>query len=141
MAYDRNNIFAKIVRGEAPCVKVYEDDATLAFMDIRPQSEGHTLVLPKADGETIYDLDPRAATALMLTTQKVARAVKAVTGCAGVTLAQLNGPAAGQTVGHVHFHVIPRYDGGTGIHGRNAASPAKLEAIAAKIRAAMTSLD
>src|SRR5581483_5395305 len=98
MPYDQNNIFAKILRGELPCVKVYEDAHTLAFMDIMPAVEGHTLVIPKAPGETMLDISPEAAAALMRATQKVAAAVKKATGAPGIMLAQLNGPASGQSI-------------------------------------------
>ena len=122
MAYDNNNIFAKILRGEAPCFKVYEDDDTLAVLDIMPQAEGHTLVVPKAEAETIFDLEPEKAAALMRTTQKVARAVKKALKPEGLMLAQLNGSEAGQTVFHIHFHIIPRGQGlNLSLHGRAQA--------------------
>ena len=107
MAYDNNNIFAKILRGEIPCNKVYEDAHTLAFMDIMPQAEGHTLVITKEPAETILDLSPAAAAAWIHTVQKVANAVKTAMGVDGFVLMQLNGAAAGQTVPHVHFHILP----------------------------------
>ncbi len=138
MAYDPNNIFAKIVRGEAPCFKVYEDDHTIAFMDIMPQAEGHTLVIPKEGAESIFDLSPDAAAALIKTTKKVAAAVKDVTGADGLMIAQLNGAAAGQTVFHIHFHVIPRTGGADfKIHARDKADFEKLKALAGRIAAAM----
>jgi histidine triad (HIT) family protein len=138
MAYDQNNIFAKIVRGEAPAFKVFEDAHTLAFMDIMPQAEGHVLVVPKEGGETIFDISDEAAAALIKATKKVAAAVKSVLGAPGVMLAQLNGPAAGQTVYHVHFHVIPRTGGiDLKLHVRETADFKKLEALAAKIAAAV----
>lgn len=138
MAYDPDNIFAKIIRGEAPCVKVYEDDHTLAFMDVMPQADGHTLIVPKADAESIFDLDVEMCASLIRTTQKVAKAVKKALDCDGLMLAQLNGRAAGQTVSHIHFHVIPRNDGGSlGLHGRNMADTKHLAVIAEKIRAAL----
>ena len=138
MAYDPNNIFAKIVRGEAPCFKVYEDAQTIAFMDIMPQAEGHTLVIPKEGAESIFDVSPEAAAALIKTTKKVAAAVKEVTGAEGLMIAQLNGAAAGQTVFHIHFHVIPRTGGADfKIHARDKADFEKLKALAAKIAAAI----
>jgi histidine triad (HIT) family protein len=138
MAYDPNNIFAKIVRGEAPCFKVYEDAHTLAFMDIMPQAEGHTLVIPKEGAESIYDLSPEGAAALIKTTKKVAAAVKAVTNAPGIMLAQLNGQAAGQTVFHIHFHVIPRSGGiDLKLHAREKADFEHVKALAAKIAAAI----
>ena len=138
MAYDQNNIFAKIIRGEAPCFKVYEDDKTLAFMDIMPQAEGHTLVIPKEGAEFIFDLSPEGAAALIKTTKKVATAVKEVTKAPGIMLAQLNGQAAGQTVFHIHFHIIPRSGGiDLALHAREKADFEKLKALAAKIAAAI----
>ncbi|MBI1210818.1 MAG: HIT domain-containing protein [Alphaproteobacteria bacterium] len=138
MAYDSNNIFAKIVRGEAPAFKVYEDDHTIAFMDIMPQVEGHVLVIPKEGGETIFDISDDAAAALVKTTKKVAAAVKKVVDAPGVMLAQLNGSAAGQTVFHVHFHIIPRSGGiDLKLHAREKADFEQLKALAAKIAAAI----
>lgn len=138
MAYDPNNVFAKILRKELPCVKVYEDDLTLAFMDIMPAIEGHTLVITKEAAEGILDLSPEGAAALIKTTQKVTRAVKEGLGCPGVMLAQLNGAAAGQTIPHIHFHVLPRSEGADlHFHGRNMVKPDVLEAVAARIRAAL----
>ncbi len=138
MAYDPENIFAKILRGEAPCTRIYEDDRTLAFLDVMPQAEGHTLVIPKAPAEDLFALEPDMAAALIKTTQKVAKAVKAAMGARGIMLAQLNGAAAGQSVFHVHFHIIPR-EGGIDLklHAREMADPAELEKVAAKIRAAL----
>ncbi len=138
MAYDSQNIFAKIIRGEAPCFKVYEDAHTLAFMDIMPQAEGHTLVIPKEPAENIFDLSPEGAAALIRTTQKIATAVRKVTGAPGVMLAQLNGAAAGQTVFHIHFHVIPRTGGiDLALHARDKADFTKLKALAERIAAAI----
>ncbi len=138
MAYDPNNIFAKIVRGEAPCFKVYEDAHTLAFMDIMPQAEGHTLVIPKEGAESIFDLSSEAAAALIETTKKVAAAVKEVTNAPGIMLAQLNGAAAGQTVFHIHFHVIPRSSGiDLQLHARGKADFEHVKALAGKIAAAI----
>lgn len=139
MSYDPNNIFAKIIRGEAPCFKVYEDAHTLAFMDIMPQTEGHTLVIPKEGAVSIFDLSPEGAAALIKTTKRVAAAVKEVTGTPGVMLAQLNGEAAGQTVFHIHFHIIPRTAGiDLALHARKMADFEKLKALAAKIAAAIS---
>jgi len=136
--YDTNNIFARILRGELPKVAVYEDDKTLAFMDIMPSVEGHTLVIPKEPAEGILDLSPEGAAALIRTTQKIARAVKNGLAAPGVMLVQLNGAAAGQSVPHIHFHVLPRHDGlDLKLHGRGMAGADVLEPIAAKIRAAL----
>ncbi|MDZ4738307.1 MAG: HIT family protein [Alphaproteobacteria bacterium] len=138
MAYDPDNIFAKIIRGEVPCFKVYEDNSTIAFLDIMPQAEGHTLVIPKEHAETIFDLSPDSAAALITTTQKVAAAVKQVTKPPGIMLAQLNGAAAGQSVFHIHFHIIPRSGGiDLNLHARDKADFDKLKSLAAKISAAL----
>ena len=138
MAYDPNNIFAKIIRGEAPAFKVFEDAHTIAFMDIMPQAEGHTLVITKEHAESIFDLSPEGAAALIKTTKKVAAAVREVTNSPGILLAQLNGAAAGQTVFHIHFHIIPRASGiDLKIHARDKADFEKLKALAAKIAAAV----
>jgi histidine triad (HIT) family protein len=136
--YDESNIFAKILRGEIPCVKVYEDDQTLAFMDVMPQAEGHTLVIPKEKAENLLDLSPEGAAALIVTTQKVARAVKKALNVPGIYVMQLNGADAGQTVFHVHFHVIPRI-GGVSLkpHAGGMADSKLLEAVAVRIRGAM----
>jgi histidine triad (HIT) family protein len=138
MAYDQNNIFAKILRGELPCIKVHEDEATLAFLDIMPQAKGHTLVVPKAPAEDLFDLPAEIAGPVLIATQRIARAVKAATGAPGIMIAQLNGRAAGQSVFHIHFHIIPRTEGiDLGIHARGKADPAELEAVAKLIRAQM----
>ncbi len=107
MAYDTNNIFAKILRGEIPCIKVYEDAHTLAFMDIMPQVDGHALVIPKEAATTIFELSDEAAAACMATVRKIGNAQKKGLGAEGIVLMQLNGEAAGQTVPHFHIHVIP----------------------------------
>lgn len=138
MNYDPNNVFAQILRGEVPAVKVYEDEHTLAFMDVMPQTEGHTLVVPKENACNIFDLSPESAAAVIKTTQKIARAVKKGLDASGVMLAQLNGTAAGQSVFHVHFHVIPRSNGiDLKMHAREMENPDRLEVIAEKIRAAL----
>lgn len=138
VAYDPNNIFARILRGELPNVTVYEDAMTLAFMDIMPSVQGHTLVIPKEPAETILDLSPEGAAAVMATTQRVARAVKKALDAPGVMLVQLNGAAAGQSVPHIHFHVLPREEGlDLKLHGRAMVDPKTLEPVAAKIRAAL----
>jgi histidine triad (HIT) family protein len=110
-AYDNNNIFGKILRGEIPCHRVYEDDDTLAFMDVMPQSPGHVLVIPKAPSRNILDADPTTLSKLMPVVQKIAKAVKEAFEADGITVTQFNEPAAGQTVFHLHFHIIPRYEG------------------------------
>ena len=109
--YEPDNIFAKILRGEAPCVKVYENDAALAFMDVMPRAEGHTLVIPKAPARTLFDLDPEELARLMPTVQKVGRAVMAGMQAEGLLLQQFNERASGQQVFHLHFHLLPCWMG------------------------------
>jgi histidine triad (HIT) family protein len=137
MAYDQNNIFAKILRGDLPSVKIFEDARTLSFLDIMPAVEGHTLVIPKESAETIFDLSAEGAADLIRTTKLVAGAVKRALECPGVMLAQLNGAAAGQTIFHIHFHILPRTQANLSLHGRTMADPKSLEPIAARIRAAL----
>ncbi|WP_105425075.1 HIT family protein [Neorhizobium tomejilense] len=110
-AYDSNNIFGKILRGEIPCHRVYEDEDTLAFMDVMPQSPGHLLVVPKAPSRNILDADPAVLSKVIPVVQKLARAAKEAFEADGITVIQFNEPAAGQTVYHLHFHVVPRYEG------------------------------
>jgi histidine triad (HIT) family protein len=110
-AYDPNNIFAKIIRGELPCHKVYEDDRVLAFMDIMPRAPGHTLVLPKAPARNILDIEPADLSAVALAAQKIAKAAVNVFGADGVTVQQFNEGAGGQVVFHLHLHIIPRKAG------------------------------
>lgn len=134
--YDPTNIFARILRGEIPAAKVFEDEATLAFMDVMPQSEGHTLVIPKVPAATVFDLAPGDLARLITTTQKVAIAVRKAFSPEGVTLMQFNGAAAGQTVPHIHFHIVPRYAGRELVsHARQMTDAAVLETQAARIRA------
>ncbi len=109
LAYDENNIFAKILRGEMPCHKVYEDEASLAFMDIMPRADGHTLVIPKAPARTLLDLDPRLFGPLMSTVQRVSHASMIALAAEGLTLQQFNESAGGQVVFHLHFHILPRW--------------------------------
>jgi histidine triad (HIT) family protein len=109
--YDDNNIFAKILRGEAPCVKVYEDDRALAFMDVMPRADGHTLVIPKVRARTLFDIDPDDLARFMPAVQKVGRAVAAGLKAEGLSLQQFNEPAGGQVVFHLHFHLLPRWSG------------------------------
>ena len=125
--YDPDNIFAKILRGEMPCVKVYEDDVALAFMDVFPQTEGHTLVIPKrVQARNILDMPTAALGPYMERVQKVTKAVEAGLRPDGVVVMQFNGAAAGQTVFHLHFHILPRWDGQS--PGRHAAGEmAKME--------------
>jgi histidine triad (HIT) family protein len=138
MAYDTSNVFARILRGEIPAHKVCEDEHTLAFMDVMPQADGHTLVIPKAPAENILDLPPGALAATILTTQRVARAVKQAFDAPGILIAQLNGSAAGQSVFHLHFHVVPRHEGlDLRFHARDMADHKVLAEHAARVRAAL----
>lgn len=136
--YDSNNIFAKILRGEVPAHKVYEDERTLAFMDVMPQSEGHTLVIPKTPARNFFDVDPGTLTELIQATQHVARGVRDAFQPDGMRIIQFNEPAAGQTVFHIHFHIVPCYDGQSlRLHAREMADPAVLAQHAARVRQAL----
>jgi histidine triad (HIT) family protein len=137
MRYDDGNVFAKILRGEMPAHKVYEDEATLAFMDIMPRGEGHTLVIPKAPARNILDADPEALAAVIKTAQKVARAVKKAFDADGVTVQQFNEAAGGQVVFHLHVHVIPRFEGVPMKPPGTMGDPEKLARNAEKIRSAL----
>jgi histidine triad (HIT) family protein len=106
--YDPNNVFAKILRGELPAYKVYENDKAFAFLDIMPRAPGHTLVIPKAPARTLIDIAPEELAHLIKTTQKIARAAMTVFTADGLTIQQFNEPAGGQVVFHLHIHVIPR---------------------------------
>ena len=110
-AYDPNNPFAKILRGEFPSYKVYEDDHTLAFLDIMPRSVGHTLVIPKASARNILDISPEDFAHVARVAQKIARAAMEAFDADGITIQQFSEPAGGQVVFHLHVHVIPRKDG------------------------------
>ncbi|MEY4764132.1 MAG: hypothetical protein RI907_805 [Pseudomonadota bacterium] len=138
MSYDTNNIFAKILRGEIPCIKVYEDAHTLAFMDIMPQVDGHALVIPKEAATTLFELSDEAAAACMATVRKVGNAQKKGLGAEGVVLMQLNGPAAGQSVPHFHIHVIPGSIADLRKpHGSVMGDKAHIAALGEKIKAAL----
>jgi histidine triad (HIT) family protein len=136
--YDPSNIFNKILRGEMPSVRVFEDDVALAFMDVFPQVEGHTLVIPKGvEARNFLDMPEKALGDYMLRVQKVARAVEAGLNPDGLRVMQFNGAPAGQTVYHLHFHIMPIFEGvKIGAHASGGMkSAADLEPIAAKIRA------
>ncbi len=109
--YDPDNIFAKILRGEAPCVKIYEDDDSLAFLDVMPRAEGHTLVIPKVAARNLFDIAPDDLARLMPAVQKVALAVRSGMAAEGVVIQQFNEEAGGQQVFHLHFHILPRWAG------------------------------
>lgn len=136
MTYDPTNIFAKILNGDLPCHKVHEDDTALVMMDIFPQSRGHTLIIPKAASRNLLDADPETLSALMPLVQRVARAVQQATGADGIRLAQFNEASAGQTVFHLHFHVIPAYEGiPLGAHAGGKADDGELASLAKDIAA------
>lgn len=139
MAYDDQNPFAKILRGELPCFKLWEDEHTLSFMDIMPQSDGHALIIPKEPAQTIMALSEASAMACIRTTQRIARAVEKAMQCAGIQVVQLNGPIAGQTVFHAHFHVIPRYvQSPLAMHAAQMGDMQKIKGHAERIVAALS---
>lgn len=136
--YDTSNIFAKILAGDIPSHKVYEDEHVLAFMDVMPQGPGHTLVIPKTPSRNILDAEDEALAALMPRVKRIANAVKSAFSADGVTILQFNEPAGGQTVFHLHFHVIPRFDGmPLKPHTGTMEDPGILQEAAQKIRAAL----
>jgi histidine triad (HIT) family protein len=138
-AYDPTNIFAKILRGEAPAAKVYEDDQICVFMDAFPQSPGHVLVIPKTPARNLLDAPPEMIFPLMSAVQRVATAVHTALAPDGIIVTQFNGASAGQTVFHLHVHIIPRYEG-QALHGHgrtSMADMATLQAQAARIAAAL----
>ena len=137
MAYDDQNIFARILRGELPAIKVYEDEQVLAFMDIMPQADGHTLVIPKSPAVTLLDLDPQVAAYTIQVVQKVAKAMEKSLGLDGIVLMQLSGAAAGQTVPHVHFHLIPTSVHQLGKHAAQMGDQEKIMQLAEKIKAVL----
>jgi len=139
-SYDPNNIFAKIMRGELPCHKVYEDDKVLAFLDIMPRAPGHTLVLPKAPARNLLDCPPDDLAHVITVAQKIAKAAMGTLGADGVTVQQFNESAGGQVVFHLHVHVIPRK---TGVPMKPPAAekekPEALAEMAKKLAAALAS--
>lgn len=132
--YNPQNIFAKILRNELPAIKVYEDERTLAFMDIMPQADGHTLVIPKTPAVTLLDLPADELAYTMQIVQKVAQAMKKALQVEGIVLMQLSGEQAGQTVPHVHFHLIPTSVHELGKHGSQMGDQEKIKALAEKIK-------
>lgn len=138
MSYDQQNIFAKILRGELPAIKVYEDDKTLAFMDIMPQAEGHTLVIPKTPAVTLLDIPADDLAYTMQIVQKVANAIKTALNAEGIVLMQLSGEKAGQTVPHIHFHLIPTSVHELGKHANQMGDKEQIQQIAEKIKAELT---
>lgn len=128
-------IFSKIIAGEIPCEKIYEDDHVFAFLDIAPTNPGHTLVVPKVWSENLLDTDPELLAHVMKAVQKIAKVIKTATGADGINIHQNNGEAAGQKVFHLHFHIIPRFtdDGYHLWHGK-PADPESLKLMGEKIR-------
>jgi histidine triad (HIT) family protein len=136
--YDDGNIFAKILRGEMPSARVFEDEHVYAFMDVFPQARGHTLVIPKhSTARNLLDEEPAVLSPLILGVQRVARAVRAAFKPDGIVVTQFNGAPAGQTVYHLHFHIIPRWDGvAISRHASGGmADPAELKVLAEQIAA------
>lgn len=134
--YDAKNIFAKILSGDIPCAKVYEDSRILSFMDAFPQSKGHTLVIPKVKARNLFDIPSEHLQNLIHHTQKIARAVRDSLEPDGIRIMQFNGEVAGQTVFHIHFHIIPMWEGnGLGRHASGQmADPDTLKTLAATIK-------
>jgi histidine triad (HIT) family protein len=140
MSYDPENIFAKIIRQEAPAHRVFEDDWSVAFMDLMPQADGHTLIIPKHPARDLFDAEPYALGRTIQATQIIARAVKTAFCADGVMVAQLSGAAAGQTVFHLHFHVLPRFHGADfSLHAKDVAPSELLAEHARRIREALSS--
>jgi histidine triad (HIT) family protein len=138
MPYDDNNVFARILRGELPCHKVYEDEHSIAFMDIMPRADGHTLVIPKTKAVNIFDVDDDTLVKLIRTVRKVAPAVRDAMRAGGILVQQFNEADAGQMVFHIHFHIIPRWrDVKLRPHSGEMEDAAVLAANADKIRAAL----
>ena len=138
MTYDTANIFAKILRGEIPCHKIHEDEDVLAFMDIMPRSSGHCLVISKAPARNLLDIDPAALAKVIVQVQRVAKAAMIAFGAEGITLQQFSEPAGGQEVFHIHFHILPRWEGvRLQSHPAPKADMALLAEQAAKLRAAL----
>lgn len=135
--YDDNNVFAKMLNGDIPCHKVYEDDKTLAFMDIMPQADGHVLVIPKQKAVDLRDLAPEYATAVLMTAQKIMQAQRQVFARDGIVQMQLNGAQAGQTVFHYHVHLIPSSVHELGRHASTEVDHNKLAITAKKLAAAI----
>lgn len=135
ISYDPQNIFAQIIRGDAPCYRLYEDDDVLAFLDLFPQSFGHALVIPKRSAAcNILDVDSEALSKVMAVVQKLTRVIVDELQPDGVQIAQFNGAPAGQTVFHIHVHIVPRYAGeGLGVHAAGKAEPAELEKLQARL--------
>jgi histidine triad (HIT) family protein len=138
MTYDDDNVFAKILRGELPCQKVYETDRVLAFMDVMPRGDGHVLVIPKTKARNIFDVEPDDLAEMAKAVQIVGKAAKKALSADGLTIQQFNESAGGQVVFHIHFHVLPRFEGvALKPHTGQMEKPEVLADFAAKIRAAL----
>ncbi|EJF88623.1 HIT family protein [Bartonella tamiae] len=136
--YDQDNIFAKLLRNEIPSIRVYEDDDVVAFMDVMPQTTGHTLVVPKKASRNILDADPQILEATIKIVQKIAKAIKKAFNAEGITILQFNEKSGGQTVFHLHFHVMPRFEGDKLLaHNDTMETSENLEKAAQKIREAL----
>lgn len=135
--YDDNNIFAKMLNGNIPCHKVYEDDKTLAFMDIMPQAKGHVLIIPKQKAVDLADLEPEYAAAVLMTSKKIMQAQRQVFEREGIIQMQLNGAQAGQSVFHYHVHLIPGSIHELGIHAAKQADSNELAEMAKQLTAAI----
>ena len=137
-SYDDSNVFAKILRGELPAHKIFEDAETLAFMDIMPRCDGHALVIPKTPVRSLLDATPAELAACLRTVQAVARAQRVAFACSGTTIQQFNEAAGGEVVFHLHFHVLPRHDGvSLRPHTSTMEQAEVLSANAAKLRAVL----
>lgn len=135
MAYDPDNIFAKVLKGEIPCHKLYEDEDTLAFLDIMPRTDGHTLVITKEKALDLFGISPEGLGKLMAVVQKLALQIKEAVGADGVLVQQFNGAVAGQTVFHLHVHIVPIKEGvPPKPHAGDMADQEDLAATAEKIR-------
>ena len=127
-------VFCAIAAGEIPCFKVYEDELVLAYLDINPFSEGHTLVIPKAHTTGLLDTPEETLAALLARVKKVAAHIKTALGCDGFHILQNNGAAAGQTVGHIHFHIVPRWEGDPLVFENRAGDMEALKALAEQLK-------
>jgi histidine triad (HIT) family protein len=141
MTYDTTNVFARILRGELPSHRVHEDDHVVAFLDVMPQSGGHTLIVPKAASRTLLDADPATLSHVLPVVQRIARAAKMAFSADGISVMQFNEAAGGQSVFHLHFHVIPRFEGvGLKPHTGAMENPDVLAANAERLRLALARL-
>jgi histidine triad (HIT) family protein len=141
ISYDTGNVFAKILRGEIPSHRVYEDAHAVAFMDVMPQAAGHTLIVPRAACRNLLDAEPAALAHILPVVQRIARAAKSAFSADGISVLQFNEAAGGQSVFHLHFHVVPRFEGvPLKPHHGGLENPEVLVANAAKLRQALEAL-